>query len=83
MSYNLLGDRKYDDDPLFRKFKRQLYHTTLTTILKPLHSGMTKPVVRRCPDGHYRKVIYDLAGFIADYPEQVVLAGTVSGWCPR
>ena len=83
MSYNLLGDRKYDDDPLFRKFKRQLYHATLTTILKPLRPGMTKPVVRRCPDGHYRRVIYDLAGFIADYPEQVVLAGTVSGWCPR
>jgi len=83
MSYNLLGDRKYDDDPVFRKFKRQLYHATLTTILKPLRPGMTKPVVRRCPDGHYRRVIYDLAGFIADYPEQVVLAGTVSGWCPR
>ena len=78
-----LGDRKYDDDPLFRKFKHQLYHTTLTTILKSLHLGMTKPVVRRCLDGHYRRVIYDLAGFIADYPEQVVLVGTVSGWCPK
>ena len=44
---------------------------------------MIEAVVRRCPDGHYRKVIYDLAGFIADYPEQVALAGTVSGWCPK
>jgi hypothetical protein len=44
---------------------------------------MTEPVIRRCPDGHHRKVIYDLAGFIADYPEQVALAGTVSGWCPK
>ncbi|KAF8808375.1 hypothetical protein BYT27DRAFT_7222884 [Phlegmacium glaucopus] len=75
------SDRKYDNDPSFRKFKRQLYHATLSTILKPLHPGMTKPVIRRCPDGHYQKIIYDLAGFIADYPEQVALAGTVSGWC--
>ncbi|TFK60592.1 hypothetical protein BDN72DRAFT_872887 [Pluteus cervinus] len=44
---------------------------------------MTKPVVRRCPDGHFRRIIYDLGAFIADYPEQVVLAGIVSGWCPK
>ena len=85
LTYNpsLLGDRKYDNDPLFRKFKRQLYHATLSTILKPLRPGMINPVIRRCPDGYYQRVVYDLAGFIADYPEQVALAGTVSGWCPR
>jgi Plavaka transposase len=44
---------------------------------------MTNPVVRRCPDGHYRRVIIDLAAFIADYPEQVYLSGVVQGWCPR
>jgi hypothetical protein len=49
----------------------------------PLHHGMTVPVVRRCPDGHYRRVIFDLAAFIADYPEQVYLSGVVQGWCPR
>ena len=44
---------------------------------------MTEHMIRRCPDGHHQKVIYDLAGFIADYPEQVALAGTVSGLCPK
>lgn len=44
---------------------------------------MSHPVVLRCPDGHYRGVIYDLAAFIADYPEQVYLAGTVQGWFPK
>ena len=83
MSYNFSGDHKYNNDPLFHKFKHQLYHATLTTILKPLHPGMTEPVIHCCPDGHYQRIIYDLAGFIADYPEQVVLAGTVSGWCPK
>ncbi|KAF8990356.1 hypothetical protein BDZ89DRAFT_1097602 [Hymenopellis radicata] len=45
--------------------------------------AITTPVVRLCPDGHYRRVIYDLGGYIADYPEQVLLAGVVSGWCPK
>jgi hypothetical protein len=44
---------------------------------------MTTPVVRRCPDGHYRRVVYDIGPFIADYPEQVMLAGVVQGWCAR
>ena len=44
---------------------------------------MTKPVVHRCPDGHFRRVIYDLIAFIADYPEQVMLTGIVQGWCPK
>lgn len=44
---------------------------------------MTSPVVRRCPDGHFRRVIYDLIAFIADYPEQVMLTGIVQGWCPK
>ena len=77
------GDRKHDNDPAFRKFKRQLYHASLTAILEPLRSAMTVPVILRCPDGHYQCCIFDIAAFIADYPEQVYLAGTVQGWCPR
>ncbi|KAJ3858282.1 hypothetical protein EV359DRAFT_69134 [Lentinula novae-zelandiae] len=44
-------------------------------------AGMTRPVVRRCPDGHFRQAIDELAAFIADYPEQVYLSGIVQGWC--
>ncbi|KAJ7328054.1 hypothetical protein DFH08DRAFT_916752 [Mycena albidolilacea] len=43
----------------------------------PEFRGMTTPVVRRCPDGHFRRIIYDFGPFIADYPEQVMLAGIV------
>ncbi|KAJ7127826.1 hypothetical protein C8R44DRAFT_830310 [Mycena epipterygia] len=75
--------RKYDNDPAFRKFKRQLYHASLAAILSTLKPGMTKPVVRRCPDGHFRRVIYDFGPFIADYPEQVMLAGIVQNWCAK
>ncbi|KAH8987671.1 hypothetical protein EDB86DRAFT_2749128, partial [Lactarius hatsudake] len=44
---------------------------------------MTTPEVTRFPDGHFRKVIYGLGPYIADYPEQALLACTVQGWCPR
>jgi Plavaka transposase len=75
------GDCKYDNNTEFRKFKRRLYHASLTRILQPLGHGMSRPGVYRCPDGHFQRVIFDLATFIADYPEQVALAGTVQGWC--
>ncbi|KAF8808689.1 hypothetical protein BYT27DRAFT_7222819 [Phlegmacium glaucopus] len=77
------SDRKYDNDASFCKFKRQIYHASISAILKTLREGMTKPVILRCPDGHYRCIIFDLAAFIADYPEQVALAGIVQGWCPK
>ncbi|KAG0701704.1 hypothetical protein DFH29DRAFT_982632 [Suillus ampliporus] len=74
---------KYDNDIEFRKFKRQLFHSSLAAILQPLWHGMMTPVVQRCPDGHYCRVIYDLSAFIADYPEQVMLAGIVQNWCVK
>ncbi|KAJ6467182.1 hypothetical protein C8R47DRAFT_990496 [Mycena vitilis] len=77
------SDRKYDNDPEFRTFKRQLYHASLAAVLSTLKPGMTTPEVRRCPDGHFRRVIYDFAPFIADYPEQVMLAGIVQNWCAK
>ncbi|KAH8979767.1 hypothetical protein EDB86DRAFT_3088545 [Lactarius hatsudake] len=71
------------DDTRFRKFRRQLLHSSLAMILKSLKAGMTTPEVTRFPDGHFRKVIYGLGPYIVDYPEQALLACTVQGWCPR
>ncbi|KAJ6548029.1 hypothetical protein B0H10DRAFT_2202662 [Mycena sp. CBHHK59/15] len=34
-------------------------------------------------DGHFRRVIYGLGPYIADYPEQALLTSIVQGWCPR
>ncbi|KAI0084245.1 hypothetical protein BDY19DRAFT_987574 [Irpex rosettiformis] len=75
--------REAADDEEFRLFKKQLYHASLAKIFNPLREGMTTPQVMRCPDGHYRRVIFELGPFIADYPEQVMLAGIVQGWCPK
>lgn len=76
-------ERKYDDDVAFCKFKHQLYHMSISAILQPLKPGMESPLIRRCPDGHYRQVIYNLAAYIADYPEQLMVAGIVQNWCAK
>lgn len=79
----LSADQKYNNDNNFRIFKKRLYHSSLVSILSSLRPAMSTPVVHRCPDGYFRRIIYDLAAFIADYPEQVMLAGIVQGWCCR
>ncbi|KAJ7589408.1 hypothetical protein C8J56DRAFT_1049066 [Mycena floridula] len=44
---------------------------------------MTILEVIRCPDRHFWQAIYGLGPYIADYPEQVILAGIVQNWCPK
>jgi len=77
------ADKQFQDSVSFRKFRWQLFHTSLTHILSPLKPFMTNPRVTRCGDGYYRRVIYGLGPYIADYPEQVLLGCVVSGWCPK
>ena len=67
----------------FRQFRRKLFHVSLSLILESLRAGEKKPEVFRCPDGHYRRVIWGIGPYIADYPEQVLLTCIVQGWCSR
>ncbi|EIW77696.1 hypothetical protein CONPUDRAFT_108937 [Coniophora puteana RWD-64-598 SS2] len=76
-------NKAFSGDAKFRHFRRQLYHASLSAILQPLKDGMTMPEIVRFGDGHYRRVIYGLGPYIADYPEQVLLSGIVQGWCPK
>jgi hypothetical protein len=48
-----LANQKSRDDVHFRKFRRQLLHSSLAKILESLKPGMTIPEVVRCPDGHF------------------------------
>ncbi|KAI0676186.1 hypothetical protein C8Q78DRAFT_1065111 [Trametes maxima] len=75
-------NRQDANDPHFRKFRRQLFHTSLGRILESLRPWMEKPDVVRCGDGHFRKVFYGIGPYIADYPEQALVACIVQGWCP-
>ena len=77
------ADKQYEDSLEFRRFLQQLFHISLVRILQAIKLWMRKPRITRCGDGHLRRVIYGLGPYIADYPEQVLLACVVSGWCPK
>jgi len=80
---DLVADREHTKDVDFRMFRRQLFHTSLSHILSSLQPAMSEPEVVKCGDGFYRRVMYGLGPYIADYPEQVLISGIVQGWCPR
>ncbi|KAJ7877130.1 hypothetical protein B0H13DRAFT_2235917 [Mycena leptocephala] len=76
-------DRENQDSAEFRTFRWNLFHGSLRHILQSLKPGMTVPEVALFADGHYRRVIYSLGPYITDYPEQVLLACVVQGWCAK
>ncbi|KAG1768058.1 hypothetical protein EV702DRAFT_1253519 [Suillus placidus] len=79
----LLCQKEHAEEPTFRNFHRQLFHSSLSKILNPLKPGMTTPEVTPFGDGHYRRVVYGLGPYIADYEEQVLLTCIISGRCPK
>ncbi|EMD32852.1 hypothetical protein CERSUDRAFT_68528 [Gelatoporia subvermispora B] len=76
-------DKAHADSVQFRKFRRQVFHMSLSGILHTVKAAMSKPVVMRCPDRHFRRVVFGLGPYIADYPEQALLACIVQDWCPK
>ncbi|KAG6809100.1 hypothetical protein H0H92_001623 [Tricholoma furcatifolium] len=76
-------DREHNDSDEFRRFRRNLFHGSIREILRSLLPGMSAPEVVRYPDGHLRRTIWGLGPYIADYPEQVLVACVVQGWCPK
>jgi hypothetical protein len=69
--------------PAFANFAVNFYIHPSQKILESLKPGMTTPEVVLFPDSHFRRVIYGLGPYIADYPEQALLACIVQGWCPK
>ncbi|KAG6811290.1 hypothetical protein H0H92_008157 [Tricholoma furcatifolium] len=76
-------DAEHADTNDFRKFRRSLFHESLRMIFETLRPYMTAPDIVRFADGYFRRVIYGFGPYIADYPEQVLLACIVQGWCAR
>jgi len=84
-SFSLLfsqASQKERKSVAYQQFHRQLFHACLAYIYGPLKSAMTFPTVICCPDGHFRRSIFSIGPYIADYLEQVWLTTIVSGWCP-
>ncbi|KAF8258733.1 hypothetical protein EI94DRAFT_1753752 [Lactarius quietus] len=78
-----IHNHRHEDSVEFCKFCCQLFHTSLTHILRSLKPWMSKPRITCSADSHLRCLIYGLGPYIANYPEQVLLACVVSGWCPK
>ncbi|KAG1721168.1 uncharacterized protein EDB91DRAFT_1240337 [Suillus paluster] len=75
--------KQHAETASFRNFQRQIFHSSLSFILKNLKPGMIKPEVMHFGDGHYRRVMYGLGPYITDYEEQVLLACIVRNWCAK
>ena len=78
-----LAMKEHSSGKEFRLFCCQLFHNSLLTILQSLKQAMETPKIVRYGDGHFRKTIYGLGPYIADYEEQALLACIVRGWCAR
>jgi len=73
--------KAHASDPTFRRFRRQLFHSSLSKILWSFRTVIEEPEVVECCDGHYRRAIWGVGPYIGDYPEQILLACVVQGWC--
>ncbi|KAF8256689.1 hypothetical protein EI94DRAFT_1774920 [Lactarius quietus] len=51
--------------PEYQIFVHQLFHTCLGLIFVPLKPYMTMPRVMKCPDGHFRHIIFGVGPYIA------------------
>ena len=79
----IIANHAHQNDAEFHKFRHQLLHSSLAKILESLKPFMTEPEIVCCADGYFQRVIYGLGPYIADYPEQALLACIVQGWCAR
>lgn len=81
--WSFAAEKRYKDNAKFRKYRHQLFHDSLSEIFKELKPAFTTPEVVCYGDGHYRRLIYGFGPYIADYPEQCLVASIMQGWCPR
>ena len=71
-----------NDSKEYHMFCQKLVHSAIAKIFESLRPAMSKPEMIKCADGNYRKAVYGFGPYIADYPEQCIIASIVQGWCP-
>lgn len=63
--------------------KAKLFHESMKTILEPLEKAGREGVEMECADGFVRRCFPILAAYIADNPEQTMIAGCRRNRCYR
>ncbi|QRV92934.1 hypothetical protein RhiJN_20952 [Ceratobasidium sp. AG-Ba] len=70
------------DDNERRRMKAEVIHRCMEVMLKPLKEAAEKGIEMWCADGRARRVFPIVAAYIADWPEQNIMACTSGGTCP-
>ncbi|KAF8600368.1 hypothetical protein BDV93DRAFT_418149, partial [Ceratobasidium sp. AG-I] len=71
-----------EDDEERRRMKADLIHRSMEKMVEPLKEASEEGVEMSCPDGRLRCVYPRIAAYLADWPEQNLMACTSIGSCP-